>query len=61
MATYTDDDFGYSVSACDVAAAPGYATPAIGSPDMPSFVCSPMDATIDYASPVDAVAAPLPL
>ena len=39
----------------------GHAVLATGIPDVPSSACSPMDAAISCASPVDAVAAPTPL
>ena len=56
-----DDDFYCAISAYDVTATPSRAMPAMGAPDMPSSICSPMDAAIGCASPVDVVAALAPL
>ena len=59
--TYTDDGSSRAAFACDVKDMTGHATPTTGAPDVPSFACSPMDVAIDYASPVDAMAALTPL
>ena len=61
VATHTNDASSYDVSAYDVVATPSCATPTMGAPDVPSFICPPMDAAIGCASPVDVVAAPAPL
>jgi hypothetical protein len=47
-----------AVSAYDVVATLGHATSAMGAPDMPSSICSPVDAATGRASPVDVAAAP---
>ena len=60
-ATYMNDGSGRAASACNIEDTTGRTAPTTGAPDVPSFVCSPMDAAIGYASPVDVVATPMPL
>ena len=61
MATCMDDGSGHAASACDIKDTTGHAAPTMGTPDMPSSTCSPMDAAIGCASSIDVVAAPTPL
>ena len=61
MATYTDDGSGRAAFTYDIEDMTGHAAPTMGAPDMPSFAFSPMDADIDCASSVDALAALTPL
>jgi hypothetical protein len=56
-----DGGSGCAVSTCDITAAPGYAMSTTRALDAPSSICSPADAAIGRASPVDAAAAPAPL
>ena len=60
-ATCMDGGSGCASSACDTEDMIGHAAPTMGTLDALSSVCSPMDATFGYASPVDAMAAPTPL
>ena len=60
-ATCTDDGSGSAASTYNVEDTNGHATASMGTPDAPSFACSPMDAAISCASPVDTMAVPTPL
>ena len=55
------DDGSGAASAYDVKDMTDQAAPAMGALDTPSFVCSPTDTAIGYASQVNVVAAPTPL
>jgi hypothetical protein len=57
--TYAEDGSGCAVSTCDIAAAPGRTTSAIGALDASSSVCSPMDAANGGTSPAGVVAIPV--
>ena len=61
MASCMDDYFGHAASSCGIEDTTGRIAPAPDAPDAPSFACSPMDVAIGCASPVDAMAAPMPL
>ena len=57
-ATCIDDGSSHASSAYDIEDMTGRTMPTTGTPDAPFFACSPMDAAIGCASPVDAVVAP---
>jgi len=61
MATYTDDGSGRAAFAYNVEDMTDHAMLATGALDAPSSACSPMDTAIGCASPIDAMAAPMPL
>ena len=56
-----DDGSGRATSAYNVEDTTGRAVPTMGALEGPFFACSPMDAAIGCASPIDAVAVPMPV
>ena len=60
-ATCMDDGSSRASSAYDIEDTTGRATPTTSAPNVPSFTCSPVDAAIGCASPVDVMAALTPL
>ena len=59
--TYTNDGSDCAVFAYDIEDTTGRVALAMGALNAPSSTYSPVDATIDCASPNDTVAAPMPL
>jgi hypothetical protein len=58
MTAYADNDSGCAIFVCDITAAPDRATSAMGTPNAPSSIYSPVDTITDGTSLAIAVAIP---